>query len=36
MKTSLFTKSQIINILKPTEASVTVPERCREYGMSVG
>ena len=34
MKTSRFTESQIINILKLAEAGMAVPELCREHGMS--
>jgi putative transposase len=34
MKTSRFTDSQIINILKEAEAGRPVPELCREHGMS--
>jgi putative transposase len=34
MKTSRFTESQIIAILKQTEAGAPVPELCREHGMS--
>jgi putative transposase len=34
MKTSRFTESQIINILKQAEAGSPVPELCREHGMS--
>lgn len=34
MKTSRFTESQIIAILKQAEAGVPVPELCREHGMS--
>ena len=34
MKTSRFTESQIINILKQAEAGTQVPELCREHGMS--
>jgi putative transposase len=34
MKTSRFTDSQIINILKEAEAGKLVPELCREHGMS--
>ena len=36
MKTSRFTESQIINILKQAEAGTPVPELCREDGMSSG
>ena len=36
MKTSHFTESQIINILKQAEAGMPVPEFCREHGMSSG
>ena len=34
MKTSRFTDSQIIAILKQAEAGTPVPELCREHGMS--
>ena len=34
MKTSRFTDSQIITILKQAEAGTPVPELCREHGMS--
>ena len=34
MKTSRFTDSQIIAILKQAEAGSAVPELCREHGMS--
>lgn len=34
MKTSRYTDSQIINILKQAEAGTPVPELCREHGMS--
>jgi putative transposase len=34
MKTSRFTDSQIIPILKQAEAGNPVPELCREHGMS--
>ena len=34
MKTSRFTESQIIAILKQAEAGSPVPELCREFGMS--
>lgn len=34
MKTSRFTESQIIHILKQAEAGTLVPELCREHGMS--
>ena len=34
MKTSRFTQSQIIAILKQAEAGTPVPELCREHGMS--
>ncbi|BDM63969.1 hypothetical protein NFHSH190041_14210 [Shewanella sp. NFH-SH190041] len=34
MKTSRYTDSQIINILKQAEAGAPVPELCREHGMS--
>ena len=33
MKTSRFTDSQIIAILKQAEAGSPVPELCREHGM---
>ena len=35
MKTSHFTESQIINILKQAEAGTPAPELCREHGMSL-
>jgi putative transposase len=34
MKTSRFTESQIIGILKQAEVGTPVPELCREHGMS--
>ena len=34
MKTSKFTDSQIMAILKQAEAGTPVPELCREHGMS--
>lgn len=34
MKTSRFTESQIIAILKQAEAGAPIPELCREHGMS--
>lgn len=34
MKTSKFTDSQIMEILKQAEAGTQVPELCREHGMS--
>ena len=34
MKTSRFTESQVIHILKQAEAGTPVPELCREHGMS--
>ncbi len=34
MQTSLFTKSQIINILKQAETGAPMPEISRENGMS--
>ena len=34
MKTSRFTDSQIITILKQAEAGSPVPELCREHGIS--
>jgi putative transposase len=34
MKTSRFTESQIIAILKQAEVGTPVPELCREHGMS--
>ena len=34
MKTSKFTDSQIMAILKQAEAVAPVPELCREHGMS--
>jgi putative transposase len=34
MKTSRFTDSQIIGVLKQAEAGTLVPELCREHGIS--
>jgi len=34
MKTTRFTESQIIGILKQAEAGTPVPQLCREHGMS--
>ena len=34
MRTSRFTDSQIIAILKQAEAGTPVPDLCREHGMS--
>lgn len=34
MKTSKFTDSQIMALLKQAEAGAPVPELCREHGMS--
>jgi len=34
MKTSRYSDSQIMAILKQSEAGTPVPELCREYGMS--
>jgi putative transposase len=34
MKTSRYTDSQILAILKQAEAGTPVPELCREHGMS--
>lgn len=34
MKTSRFTESQILAILRQAEGGVPVPELCREHGMS--
>jgi putative transposase len=34
MKTSRFTDSQIIAILKQAEAGTPVPDLCRKHGMS--
>ena len=34
MKTSRFTDSQIMAILKQAESGIPVPEPCREHGMS--
>lgn len=34
MKTSRYSDSQIINILKQAEGGTPVPELCREHGMS--
>ena len=35
MKTSRFTDSQIMAILKQAEASMPAPELCREHGISI-
>lgn len=35
MKTSRFTDSQIIAILKQAEAGSSIPELCREHGISI-
>jgi putative transposase len=35
MKTSRFTDSQIMEILKQTEAGMPVPDLCREHNISV-
>ena len=35
MKKSRFTDSQIIDALKRAEAGLTVPELCRELGVSL-
>lgn len=35
MKTSRFTDSQIIAILKQAEGGSPIPELCREHGMSM-
>jgi len=34
MKKSRYTDSQILSILKQNEAGVSVPDLCREHGMS--
>jgi len=34
MKKSRYTDSQILSILKQNEAGATVPDLCREHGMS--
>lgn len=34
MKTSRFTDSQILSILKQAESGTSVPTLCREHGMS--
>lgn len=34
MRTSRFSDSQIINILKQAQAGTPVPELCREHGIS--
>lgn len=34
MKTSRFTDSQVIAVLKQAEAGTPVPELCREHGIS--
>lgn len=34
MKTSKYTDTQILSILKQNEHGVSVPELCREHGMS--
>ncbi|MGR2727202.1 transposase, partial [Xanthomonas arboricola pv. corylina] len=34
MKTSRFTDSQIIAVLKQSEAGTPVPQLCREHGIS--
>lgn len=34
MKTSRYSDSQILSILKQAESGVPVPELCREHGMS--
>ena len=34
MKKSRYTDSQIMGILKQAEEGITVPELCREHGMS--
>jgi putative transposase len=35
MKTSRFTDSQIMAILKQAEAGMPAPELCREHGISI-
>ena len=35
MKTSRFTDSQIMAILKQSEAGMPAPELCREHGISI-
>ena len=35
MKTSRFTDSQIMAILKQAEAGIPAPELCREHGISI-
>ena len=34
MKRSRFTDSQILAVLKPAEAGTSVPDLCREHGIS--
>ena len=34
MKTSRFSEAQILSILRQVEGGVSVPELCREHGMS--
>jgi len=34
MKKSRYTDSQILSILKQNEAGISVPDLCREHGMS--
>lgn len=34
MKTSRFTETQILGILKQAESGLSVPELCRKHGMS--
>jgi len=34
MKTSRYSDSQILSILKQAENGIAVPELCREHGMS--
>lgn len=34
MKTSRYSDSQILSILKQNDSGVSVPELCREHGMS--
>ena len=34
MKTSRFTETQILGILKQAESGLSVPELCRQHGMS--